>query len=140
MAACHSLHSNEAFALVGLGLAGVVAEQVAALAPVAGQEVQLAPASQEGCCIHIQIVVVLQQHKYCHSKATGSVCSIAKALNAAPCSCGTHCASSHAQVLLPCSLYEIGKVRALITMPVMCKNGRFPAVHTLDNSFSCRQR
>ena len=60
---CPGLHSNEAFALEGLGLAGVVAEQVAALAPVAGQEVQLAPASQEGCCIHIQVVVVLQQHK-----------------------------------------------------------------------------
>ncbi len=59
---CCSLHSNEAFALEGLGLTGIVAEQVAALAPVAGQEVQLAPASQEGCRIYIQVVVILQQH------------------------------------------------------------------------------
>ena len=82
---CNGLHSNEAFALKGLGLAGVVAEQVAALAPVAGQKVQLAPASQEGCCIHIQIVVVLQQHAECYSRPHKMLDSI-KYSNAAPAS------------------------------------------------------
>ncbi len=73
---CDGLHSNEAFALEGLGLVRVIAEQVAALAPVAGQEVQLAPASQEGRCIHVQVVVVLQQHARYHSKPRKSLYSI----------------------------------------------------------------
>lgn len=46
-------HSDEAFALEGLRLAGVIAEEVAALAPITRQEVQLTPAAQEGCRIHI---------------------------------------------------------------------------------------
>lgn len=56
-----AVRSNQAFALVGLRVAGIVAEQVAALAPVACQKVQLAPRPQKGRCVHIQIAVVLQR-------------------------------------------------------------------------------
>ena len=59
------LHSDEAFALEGLRLAGVIAEEVAALATITRQKVQLAPAAQEGCGIHIQVVVILRQHVSC---------------------------------------------------------------------------
>ena len=60
-------HSDEPFALEGLRLAGVIAEEVAALATITRQEVQLAPAAQEGRGIHIQIVVILRQHVSCAS-------------------------------------------------------------------------
>lgn len=62
------LHSNQAFALVGLGLAGVIAEQVAALTPVTGHEVQLASAAHEGRCIHVQVIVILQMQTHCQEE------------------------------------------------------------------------